>query len=572
MGLMSTDYASFFREAQELVGKKNILTRGFATGFYKKGFRFGLGEALAVITPTTLNHFWHAIKLCHKNNFIIIFQAANTGLTGGSTPYGNDYDRQVIIINTLKLNKIFLINDGKYALSFPGASLYQLEKKLSSINRLPHSVIGSSQIGATVIGGIANNSGGALVKRGPAYTEFSLFAQIDDENNLNLINHLGINLAGDSPEEIISQLDSEKFDANSFNGKGMPSDQEYINWIRDIDSNIPSRFNADERRLFEASGCAGKLGVFAVITETFPMPKREQVFYLGTNNIKDFSKFRSDILSNFEYLPEMTEYMHKNIFLISKNYAKDVFFGVKYLGTSLIPRIFRFRESLESFIDKIPFLPKKSLTKFIYLIMKIFPEHLPRRILKFAKDYEHHMIVSASDDGIKELKNYLDSDWGNLKDVKYIICTKKEGDDALLHRFAAGASAGTYTAIHDKISEGIVALDIALPRNDFNWEDDLPEDIHDEILEPLYYGHFLCNVFHRNYILKKGADKNLVKKKLLHLLDKKGAKYPAEHNVGHLYVAEKGLKEFYLKIDPTNSFNPGIGGLEKRKLYCNCCL
>jgi len=35
---------------------------------------------------------------------IIIIQAANTGLTGGSTPDGNNYDRDVVIINTLKLS------------------------------------------------------------------------------------------------------------------------------------------------------------------------------------------------------------------------------------------------------------------------------------------------------------------------------------------------------------------------------------------------------------------------------------------------------------------------------------
>jgi D-lactate dehydrogenase len=39
-------------------------------------------------------------------------------------------------------------------------------------------VIGSSCIGASVIGGICNNSGGSLVQRGPAYTEMSLFARL----------------------------------------------------------------------------------------------------------------------------------------------------------------------------------------------------------------------------------------------------------------------------------------------------------------------------------------------------------------------------------------------------------
>ena len=51
---MLTDYSSFFSEAKKLFGKKNFLTGDFATSFYKKGFRFGGGDALAVITPKTL--------------------------------------------------------------------------------------------------------------------------------------------------------------------------------------------------------------------------------------------------------------------------------------------------------------------------------------------------------------------------------------------------------------------------------------------------------------------------------------------------------------------------------------
>ena len=60
-------------------------------------------------------------------------------------------------------------------------------------------------------------------------------------------------------------------------------------------------------------------------------------------------------------------------------------------------------------------------------------------------------------------------------------------------------------------------------------------------------------------MLKKGADAAAVKKKMLTLLDARGAEYPAEHNVGHLYEAKPALVEHYRALDPTNSFNPGIG-------------
>ena len=58
---------------------------------------------------------------------------------------------------------------------------------------------------------------------------------------------------------------------------------------------------------------------------------------------------------------------------------------------------------------------------------------------------------------------------------------------------------------------------------------------------------------------------------MLALLDNRGAKYPAEHNVGHLYDAEDTLKAFYRSLDPTNTFNPGIGHMEKTKRNCACC-
>jgi D-lactate dehydrogenase len=50
-------------------------------------------------------------------------------------------------------------------------------------------------------------------------------------------------------------------------------------------------------------------------------------------------------------------------------------------------------------------------------------------------------------------------------------------------------------------------------------------------------------------------------------LDERGAKYPAEHNVGHLYRAEDDLRNFYQQCDPSNSFNSGIGKTSKRKHY-----
>ncbi len=64
--------------------------------------------------------------------------------------------------------------------------------------------------------------------------------------------------------------------------------------------------------------------------------------------------------------------------------------------------------------------------------------------------------------------------------------------------------------------------------------------------------------------MKKGVDVHaLFKEQMLELLQQRGAQYPAEHNVGHLY--ERRRCRSSIASDPTNSMNPGIGKTSKRK-------
>ncbi len=49
------------------------------------------------------------LNACVNADKIILMQAANTGLTEGSTPNGNDYDRDIVIISTQRLDKLHLL-------------------------------------------------------------------------------------------------------------------------------------------------------------------------------------------------------------------------------------------------------------------------------------------------------------------------------------------------------------------------------------------------------------------------------------------------------------------------------
>ncbi|MFZ1425781.1 MAG: hypothetical protein WAS21_03305 [Geminicoccaceae bacterium] len=91
----------------------------------------------------------------------------------------------------------------------------------------------------------------------------------------------------------------------------------------------------------------------------------------------------------------------------------------------------------------------------------------------------------------------------------------------------------------------------------------LPEEIDKHMIRKLYCGHFFCHVFHQDYIVAKGSNCEEIEHAMWKLLDERGAEYPAEHNVGHLYFAKPAMVDHFKALDPCNTFNPGIGRTTK---------
>jgi len=556
---------SLISQLRQIVGDKYLITDPSKSEAYRSGYRFGNGNALAVVRPGNLTEFWAILKACVAADVIVIAQAANTGLTGGSTPDGNDYDRDIVIINAMRISGIQLINDAQQVVCLPGSTLNELEIALKPHGREPHSVIGSSCIGASVIGGICNNSGGALVQRGPAYTEMALYAQLTEQGELQLVNHLGIDL-GKTPEEILANLENQRYQRKDIQldcGKG--HDHAYCNHVRQVDEDSPARFNADPARHYEASGCAGKLAIFAVRLDTFVAENKTAVFYIGTNQTEALNDLRRHMLANFKQLPISGEYIHRDAFDVAAKYGKDTFWVIKKFGTHWLPKLFAMKAKVDRLAKKISFMPSHFSDKIMQAISTVLPEHLPKKLWQYRDQYEHHLIVKMGGDGVQEARDYLTSYFKESSKGAFFECDAVETQAAMLHRFAVASAAIRYRAIHEKEVEDIVALDIALRRNDREWFEMLPPEIDQKISHKLYYGHFMCHVFHQDYIVKKGHDCMELEHQMLELLDKRGAQYPAEHNVGHLYEAKPALRKFYKALDPTNSFNPGIGHTSKKK-------
>ncbi len=560
------DKAKLLQGFKKILGEKYILTSESSKYAHRKGYRYGIGEAFAVVKPGNLIEYWKVLELCVDAGFIVIMQAANTGLTGGSTPYGTNYDRPIVILNTMRIDDIHFIDEGKQIIALPGSTLFDLENKLAPIGREPHSVIGSTSIGASIVGGVCNNSGGSLIQRGPAYTELSIYAQVNDKGELKLINDLGIEL-GSSPEEILTNLQEKNYTSNQvqFPDK-LASDNEYEKRLRAIDQNTPARFNADKRRLYGVSGSAGKVAVFAVRLDTYPAAKKNKVFYIGTNEPDVLWKMRRDILSNFKNIPTTGDYLHRACYDATKKYSKDNFIVIDQLGTSFIPKLFALKRKVDLIAGRFKFMPDKFSDRLMQFLSKFWPNHLPRRMEEFRDLYEHHWIIETADEAIDESRKYFE-DFFKKHEGDFFECTDKEGKKAVLHRFVAGSAIGRYHAIHQKEVGSMMSIDVAFPRNEKKWFENLPTEIEDQLEIKLHYGHLFCHVFHQNYIVKKDVNSKALKSKLLKIFDQRGAEYPAEHNVGHEYSAKPVLINFYKELDPTNVFNTGIGNTSKLKYW-----
>jgi D-lactate dehydrogenase len=261
-------------------------------------------------------------------------------------------------------------------------------------------------------------------------------------------------------------------------------------------------------------------------------------------------------------LPIAGEYIHRDAFKLAETYGKDMFLAIHHLGTARLPALFALKARLDSWSSRCSYFPRDLSDRLMQFTGQLFPAHLPKRITEYRDRFEHHLMLKMAGSGIAEARAYLNvlfpSQYGACFE-----CTAEEGEKAFLHRFAVAGAAIRYRAIHRDLVEDIVSLDIALRRNDWEWLERLPPDVQAPITHAIYYGHFFCHVFHQDYIVAKGRDTIALERTMWRLLDARGAEYPAEHNVGHLYSAKPALAEHYRTLDPCNAFNPGIGRTSK---------
>ncbi|MGO3897242.1 MAG: D-lactate dehydrogenase, partial [Psychrobacter sp.] len=481
-----------------VVGTTNLLTKASQQQSYVQGAIEAITDATAaVVIPNSLVALWRVINICAAADAIIIAQAANTGLTGGSTPNG-DYDRPLVVISMQSLGGVHLLNNAAELVALPAATLQQLESILAPLGREPHSVLGSSCVGASVIGGICNSSGGMLVQRGPAYTEMALFARRNASGAFELINHLGLDL-GSHPEEMLENLQAGTFSeaSNSTSDIQACTNQHYQHKVRDCEATTPARFNNDPNGLYEASGSAGKVIVFAVRVATFAKPEREQTFYISTNDADTLTTLRTQWLKSELTLPILAEYMHGDYNDITMRYGRDTCLSMRKLPANKIGALYRLQAKIGYYLDKWH-LPKTLPDRILQLLSRLMPQSLPESLSKQALAYKYHLIIKVADgvDGIGGnnnitaaqtfLQNHLQQYQGALH-----VCTASESQSLLVFRSAATAAMFRYYDLsQDKLSQDkfgeLLSTDIALPRNAVDWDEALPNSLQEQVSKTFY--------------------------------------------------------------------------------------
>lgn len=175
------------------------------------------------------------------------------------------------------------------------------------------------------------------------------------------------------------------------------------------------------------------------------------------------------------------------------------------------------------------------------------------------KERDHHVALTVGDfDGslgrFTERLNKFKKEKGSAMDVHE--CQSKSEENALTaFRFVAAPAFRTY-CVGNRI-QGF-SVDYALPQN----ASGAPPRTSEAPLKRMRYSHFGCNVVHEDLAYPAGVDIESIKHGLKRSVETEcHGKLPAEHGHGTEYHAPESTKQRWMKMDPLNVMNPGVGGL-----------
>ena len=587
-----------FQTLKRIVGKANVLdgrVETTETSQYLKGARLGRGTALYIVKPQKLKHVLEIVQSVVDAGCVVLVQGQNTGLTGGSVPRGRQSDRDpvvddrpTVIISMKDLNTIFPIDNGERVVCLGGAGLASLQNFVHTHfkDRESHSILGSTFLNPTTAAGVSLGSGGTQCRKGPAFTERALYLKVIPDKFgkpvVKIVNRLGIGTLDNEEGEfdyhlrhdgVVPKLDRyvEFVEAgqdrrmkrsNQTYGKAPASDQDYKTRLCQFDDTV-SRYNADTNGC-ECNRSEGKVLILASVHDTFPRPSRSKTFWISFDSLETTLKFRRQVcLDNPNDIPVSVEYLDRDSFDVIDRSGRILGNMIKVVGTS--STIIRTLWNVKLWIEALD-LPGAPLwiDKILYTINPVVPSILPRNIMKLGREYDHHVAITVGDfDGsldrvLERMAKFQEENTGN---VHVHECTTKSQELSLTaFRFVAAPAFRTWC-----VGKGVqgISVDYALPKHGGQ----VPP-LSFSPVKRMRYSHFGCNVVHEDLAFPPGFNVEEAKMQLKKTIEHtcKG-KLPAEHGHGTEYVAPEETRQRWIRMDPCNVMNPGIGGLSRKSRY-----
>ena len=572
------------QQLQSIVGIQNVYPSGDTNqNIYLKGARLGQGTAVAVCRPGNLQQAVDSLRAIVDANAIVIPQGANTGLTGGSVPR-NEIQRTKVVLNMRRLNQIIELNthdinkDPKF-LCLAGAGIHTLSERAKSINRESHSILGSTFLNPTVAAGVSLGSGGSQMRKGPVYTERALWCSIENDGTVQIHNTLGIGTEMND-KDLLNTIDQGNFvETNTTTTTAattpppppppsppppLPPASDAISYCKSLCqiNDQVSRYNADTRGI-DPVRSEGKVLILASIHDTFPVPKKVKNIWISVKSLLKAQQLKQEVLlSNPNDLPISCEYMNQDTIQVVSE-------GGRFLCHSLLtfgigPKfeyLWDVKNKIESFHTMFENLPDQIMS----ILNDFLPRVLPVSVSSLSKKYNHHMLVTVGDFGTGEIDRFnerLDKFiQQENEEVAVLTLDAKDAKRVGIFRFAAAPAFRTWC-----VGRGVqgLSLDYALPKNH------VTVPTVDNGVTPVVrcrYSHFGCNVVHEDVAYEAGVDVHACKMATKKIVEEELGKLPAEHGHGTEYEAPKETQERWMRMDVTNSFNPGIGGLNLEKYY-----
>jgi len=590
---LPAEHQKLVKTLKRIVGLKNLLDgreENTETAGYLKGARLGRGTALAIVRPQKLKQIQEIVEETVNAGCAVLVQGSNTGLTGGSVPRHQTDGRPTVIISMKHFDTVFPIDDGEKVVCLAGVGLASLKHFVNENfpERESHSILGSTFLNPTTAAGVAFGSGGTQIRKGPACTERALYLKVVPDKYgkhiVKVVNTLGIEdldseegefIAHKGLDGVIPKLDSyihvvqneqdnTMKNSNDTYGKHQSHDHKYKESLCTLDNSV-SRFNADTKGI-DCNRSEGKVLILATVHDTFKAPPRAKSYWLSFEDLETTTKFKTEVcLDNPADLPMSIEYMDRDSFDVIDQAGRFAGHFIKFFGSAspIVSAGWDIKLKVEALdIRGAATFPDA----FQYYFNDFLPAVLPKKIMYMGRTRDHHIATTVGDyNGSldrfeKRFAKFCKEHEGKI-DV-HECTTDSEKDGVTAFRFIAATAFRTYC-----VGTGLqgFSVDYALPKNHTS-SPQLPGS--NQPVKRMRYSHFGCNVVHEDLAYVQGVDTHAAMMELKHVVDSvcKG-RLPAEHGHGTEYHAPADTQKRWMKMDPFNVMNPGVGGLSTKYRY-----